>query len=243
VSPETAARPIPSPPPDPEVPMYVLSKTAKRYTAKTRTVDALRDVDLTIGAGELVAVQGPTGGGKSTLLQLLGALDRPTSGSITLDGQELAGMDEAGLTAVRAQTIGFVFQSFNLVPTLTAMQNVETGLVPLGLSAGERTARAGQALADVGLDDRAAHLPSELSGGQQQRVALARALAKKPRVLLADEPTGNLDEHTRDDIMGLIERLWRESGLTVVIVTHDSWVAKRAQRRLWIKQGVLSERS
>jgi len=222
--------------------MYVLSQTTKRYTTKSGTVDALRDVDLSIAAGEMVAVQGPTGGGKSTLLQLLGAMDRPTSGSIALDGQELSALDEAGRTAVRARTIGFVFQGFNLVPTLTAQQNVETGLVPLGIGAGERAERAARALADVGLADRAGHLPSELSGGQQQRVALARALAKQPRVLLADEPTGNLDEQTRDEIMELIERQWRESGLTVVIVTHDSWVARRAQRRLWIKKGTLSER-
>ncbi|MGY2074760.1 ABC transporter ATP-binding protein [Blastococcus sp. SYSU DS0828] len=223
--------------------MYVLSQTAKRYTTKNGTVDALRDVDLAIGAGEMVAVQGPTGGGKSTLLQLLGALDRPTSGSITLDGQELSALDEGGLTALRARTIGFVFQGFNLVPTLTAQRNVETGLVPLGVPAQERAERAARALADVGLDDRAGHLPSELSGGQQQRVALARALAKEPRVLLADEPTGNLDEQTRDEIMELIEHHWRERGLTVVIVTHDSTVAKRAQRRIWIKKGAVSERT
>ena len=223
--------------------MYVLSQTAKRYSTKNGSVDALRGVDLTIGAGEMVAVQGPTGGGKSTLLQLLGALDRPTSGSITLDGQELSGLGEGGLTALRARTIGFVFQGFNLVPTLTAQQNVETGLVPLGVPAQERADRAAGALADVGLDDRAGHLPSELSGGQQQRVALARALAKRPRVLLADEPTGNLDEQTRDEIMELLEHHWRESGLTVVIVTHDSAVARRAQRQLWIKKGTLTERT
>ncbi|WP_066585200.1 ABC transporter ATP-binding protein [Cellulomonas timonensis] len=223
--------------------MYELRDVMKRYTQKNRIVDALRGVNLTIGEGELVAIQGPTGGGKSTLLQLLGAMDRPTSGSIALDGLELAGLSESARTDVRARTVGFVFQGFNLIPTLTAQQNVETGLVPLGLGAAERAERAAQALADVGLAERAAHMPDELSGGQQQRVAIARALAKRPRVLLADEPTGNLDERTRDEIMAMIERLWQDQGLTIVIVTHDSWVARRAQRQLWISDGVVTEKT
>lgn len=223
--------------------MYELRDVTKRYTQKTRTVDALRGVNLTIAEGELVAIQGPTGGGKSTLLQLLGAMDRPTSGAVTLDGLELAGLSESAGADVRARTVGFVFQSFNLIPTLTAQQNVETGLVPLGLGAAERAERAAQALADVGLAERAAHMPAELSGGQQQRVAIARALAKRPRVLLADEPTGNLDERTRDEIMEMIERLWQDQGLTIVIVTHDSWVARRAQRQLWISDGVVTEKT
>ena len=223
--------------------MYELCDVTKRYTQKDRTVDALRGVSLSIAEGELVAIQGPTGGGKSTLLQLLGAMDRPTSGSVTLDGLELAGLSEAAGADVRARTVGFVFQGFNLIPTLTAQQNVETGLVPLGVSAAERAERAARALADVGLAERAAHMPDELSGGQQQRVAIARALAKGPRVLLADEPTGNLDERTRDEIMAMIERLWQDQGLTIVIVTHDSWVARRAPRRLWISDGVVTDTS
>jgi putative ABC transport system ATP-binding protein len=144
---------------------------------------------------------------------------------------------ESELAQLRAAEFGFVFQTFNLIPTLTAQENVETALVPAGLSAEERRSRALQALADLALDDRATHLPSELSGGQQQRVAIARALVKNPRVLLADEPTGNLDEQTRDEIVGLLENLWRDRGLTLIVVTHDSWVAGRAQRIAVIKGG------
>ncbi|MCB7137065.1 ABC transporter ATP-binding protein [Cellulosimicrobium marinum] len=217
--------------------MYEITGLTRTYAQGKRTVHALRDVDLHIDDGELVAVQGPTGGGKSTLLQMLGGLDRPTSGRIALDGTDLATMGDAALTAVRARTVGFVFQGFNLVPTLTAHENVETALVPLKVSAAERRTRATDALAAVGLAERAGHLPAELSGGQQQRVAIARALVKEPRVLLADEPTGNLDEATRDEIVDLLEGLWKEQGLTVVMVTHDSVVAKRAQRRLRIADG------
>jgi putative ABC transport system ATP-binding protein len=217
--------------------MYEITGLTRTYTQGKRTVHALRDVDLHIDDGELVAVQGPTGGGKSTLLQMLGGLDRPTSGRIALDGTDLATTSDAALTTVRARTIGFVFQGFNLVPTLTAQENVETALVPLKVPAAERRTRATEALASVGLAERAGHLPVELSGGQQQRVAIARALVKDPRVLLADEPTGNLDEATRDEIVDLLEGLWKEQGLTVVMVTHDSVVAKRAQRRLRIADG------
>jgi putative ABC transport system ATP-binding protein len=144
------------------------------------------------------------------------------------------------VTKVRAESIGFIFQTFNLVPTLTAQENVETALVPLGIPAAQRRERAASALADVGLADRAKHLPSELSGGQQQRVAIARALVKQPKVLLADEPTGNLDEDTRDDIVGLLEQLWRDQHLTLVLVTHDSTVARRAQRLGVMTNGQLS---
>ena len=146
------------------------------------------------------------------------------------------------MTRIRATSTGFIFQTFNLVPTLSAQENVETALVPLGVSGGERRARAARALADLGLADRARHLPGELSGGQQQRVAIARALVKEPKVLLADEPTGNLDEGTRDEIIGLLEKLWRERGLTLVLVTHDSSVARKAQRVAVIRDGKLSIR-
>jgi putative ABC transport system ATP-binding protein len=145
------------------------------------------------------------------------------------------------LGEIRAREIGFVFQGFNLIPTLTAQENVETALAPLGVSTAERTSRAAAALESVGLGERGSHLPAELSGGQQQRVAIARALVKEPAVLLADEPTGNLDEQTRDEIMDLLEGLWRAKGLTLILVTHDSAVAKRAQRRLVIRNGVLRE--
>jgi putative ABC transport system ATP-binding protein len=149
-------------------------------------------------------------------------------------------MRETQLTRVRAASIGFVFQTFNLIPTLSAQENVETALVPLGISAAERNARAARALAEVGLADRARHVPSELSGGQQQRVALARAFVKEPKVLLADEPTGNLDEDTRDEILVLLEKSWRDRGLTMVVVTHDSVVARRAQRIGVMRNGRLT---
>jgi putative ABC transport system ATP-binding protein len=223
--------------------MYKLTGVTKRYQKGRATVDALAGVDLVIEDGEWLALQGPTGHGKTTLLQILGGLDRPTSGVVDFDGQDLAAMREAQLTRVRAESIGFIFQTFNLIPTLSARENVEVALVPLGTGAADRSARASQALASVGLAERERHLPSELSGGQQQRVAIARALVKSPKVLLADEPTGNLDEDTRDDLMGLLEKLWQEAGLTLVLVTHDTSVARRAQRIGIMQQGKLSIRA
>ncbi len=222
--------------------MYKLSGITKEYRKGSGTVHALAGVDLVIEDGEWLAIQGPTGHGKSTLLQILGGLDRPTSGRAELDGRDLAALRESQLTRVRAASIGFIFQTFNLIPTLSAQENVEAALVPLGVPAAARQARAAQALAGVGLADRARHLPSELSGGQQQRVAIARALVKDPAVLLADEPTGNLDEDTRNEIIGLLERLWRERGLTMVLVTHDSAVAARAQRTGVMANGRLTIR-
>src|SRR6266700_7409219 len=222
--------------------MYEISGLTKTYDGKRKgeKVHALQGVDVEIPDNDMLAIQGPTGHGKSTLLQLLGGLDRPTSGSLKFDGQELAKMGEIQLTKLRAQNFGYIFQSFNLIPTLTAQENVETALVPLGVSRAERRERAAEALADVGLGDRARHLPTELSGGQQQRVAIARALVKEPKVILADEPTGNLDEGTRDEIMTLLEQLWRERGLTLVTVTHDSSVARRAQRTAIMQNGLLA---
>ena len=222
--------------------MYTLTGVTKDYRKGRDTVHALSGVGLTIGDGEWLAIQGPTGHGKTTLLQLLGGLDRPTAGSIEFGGQDFAAMTEAQLTRVRARAIGFVFQTFNLIPTLSAAENVETALVPLRVPAAQRRAQAAQALASVGLADRARHLPAELSGGQQQRVAIARALVKEPKVLLADEPTGNLDEGTRDEIIGLLERLWRDRGLTWVLVTHDSSLARRAQRTGVMTGGLLTVR-
>ena len=222
--------------------MYQLSGVTKHYRRGKDTVEALSGIDLTIADGDRLVIQGPTGGGKSTLLQLLGALDRPTSGAVTLDGTDLAGLSEARLTKVRSENIGFIFQSFNLIPTLTAQENVETALVPLGVRAARRRTRAAAALESVGLGERLHHLPSELSGGQQQRVAIARALVKEPKVLLADEPTGNLDEATRDDIVGVLEGLWRDRGLTFVMVTHDSVIARRAPRVATIRKGALTLR-
>jgi putative ABC transport system ATP-binding protein len=224
--------------------MYKLTAVKKDYQKGRGVVAALQGVDLDIEDGEWLAIQGPTGHGKSTLLQMLGGLDRPTSGSIEFGDDaglmDLAHLRESQVTKVRAQSIGFIFQTFNLMPTLSAQENVETALVPLGVPAHERRQRAASALADVGLADRAKHLPSELSGGQQQRVAIARALVKEPRVLLADEPTGNLDEGTRDEIIGLLENLWRDQELTLVLVTHDSMIARRAQRLGIMQNGKLS---
>ncbi|MER5727778.1 ABC transporter ATP-binding protein [Streptomyces sp. NPDC002138] len=217
--------------------MYQLTGVTKNYKRGKDTVAALAGVDLTIEDGGRLVIQGPTGGGKSTLLQMLGGLDRPTAGSVVLDGLDLATLSEARLTRVRAENIGFVFQSFNLIPTLTAQENVETALVPLGLKAKARREQAAEALDSVGLAERMGHLPGELSGGQQQRVAIARALVKKPKVLLADEPTGNLDESMRDEVMDLLEGLWKEHGLTFVMVTHDSALAKRAPRLATIRRG------
>jgi putative ABC transport system ATP-binding protein len=228
--------------------MYKLTGVTKQYQKGRGVVDALRGVDLTIADGDWLAIQGPTGHGKSTLLQMLGGLDRPTAGSIKFGkddgslGVDLAQLREGQITKIRAEDIGFIFQTFNLVPTLNAQENVEAALVPLGVSTAVRRARAAQALADVNLADRAKHLPSELSGGQQQRVAIARALVKQPKVLLADEPTGNLDEGTRDEIIALLEKLWQDRQLTVVVVTHDSTVARRAQRLGVMKNGKISIR-
>jgi putative ABC transport system ATP-binding protein len=222
--------------------MYKLTGVTKNYQKGRATVRALQGVDLVIEDGEWLAIQGPTGHGKTTLLQMLGGLDRPTSGVIEFDGHDLAEMRESQVTNIRATSIGFIFQTFNLIPTLNAQENVETALVPLGIGAGERRARALQSLDGVSLGDRAKHLPSELSGGQQQRVAIARALVKEPKVLLADEPTGNLDEGTRDEIIGLLEGLWRDRGLTLILVTHDSSIARRAQRVALMRKGKLSIR-
>ena len=223
--------------------MYKLTGVTKDYQKGRATVHALQGVDLVIEDGEWLAIQGPTGHGKTTLLQMLGGLDRPTSGSVEFaDDGDLAALREAQVTKVRAESIGFIFQTFNLVPTLSAQENVEAALVPLGVRSAERKERAARALAELGLADRARHLPSELSGGQQQRVAIARALVKEPKVLLADEPTGNLDEGTRDEIIGLLEKLWRDHHLTMIMVTHDSSVARRAQRLGIIQNGKLSIR-
>ena len=220
--------------------MYALSDVTKTYRKGHRTITALDNLDLTIAEGEWLAIQGRTGSGKTTLLQLLGALDHPSSGVIDFDGRDLARLPEVDLAEVRADSIGFVFQTFNLIPTLSAVENVEAALIPQRLPATQRRERASNALASVGLAERANHLPSEMSGGQQQRVGIARALVKEPKVLLADEPTGNLDIDTRDEIMSLLETLWADRGLTLVVVTHDTSIARRAERVATMRDGHLS---
>lgn len=223
--------------------MYELRSVSKRFQNGRQTVTALQDVDLDIARGEFVVIQGPTGHGKTTLLQMLGALDRPSSGSILFEGNDLARMGEAALAGLRSRAFGFVFQTFNLIPTLSARENVETALVPLGVSSDERRSKAAAALAEVGLSARTGHLPSQLSGGEQQRVAIARALVGQPEVILADEPAGNLDEGTREEIMDLLSGLWEAREQTVVVVTHDSAVARRGSRRIWIREGRVAESS
>jgi ABC-type lipoprotein export system ATPase subunit len=216
-------------------PLYQLRGVSRIYGSGSGRVAALEDVELDIRAGELLAVVGASGSGKTTLLQLLGALDRPTSGSIAFAGNPLAGVSERGLTVLRRTRIGFVFQQFNLIPTLTARQNVEAKLVLA--AGGSRAHRAGELLDAVGLGGRAHHLPSQLSGGEQQRVAIARALSTSPSVVLADEPTGNLDTTTGREILDLLRTLSAEHGQTVVLVTHDRELAESAPRLIELRDG------
>jgi putative ABC transport system ATP-binding protein len=222
--------------------MYTLTDVTKNYQKGRRTITALRGLNLVIGDGEWLAIQGRTGHGKSTLLHILGGLDRPSTGTVTFAGHDLSQLREAQVTRLRAESIGFIFQTFNLVPTLSAAENVESALIPLRTRPARRHRQVNAALDAVGLGDRARHLPGELSGGQQQRVAIARALVKQPKVLLADEPTGNLDEDTRNEITALLEKLWRDLGLTLILVTHDSAVARRAERIAIMNKGRLSIR-
>jgi putative ABC transport system ATP-binding protein len=219
--------------------MYALRDLRRSFRQGDRRVEALDGVSFDIAAGEHVAVTGPSGSGKTTLLQLLGALDRPTSGALELEGRDLAGLGDRELTALRLRRLGFVFQQFNLVPTLSARANVEAALDPLGLRARERRAKAAERLEEVGLADRAGHLPSQLSGGEQQRVAIARALATEPAVVLADEPTGNLDRASADVVADLLASLAGDHGRTVVVVTHDADLAGRAPRVVRLEDGRL----
>lgn len=218
-------------------PLYELRDAQRVHRTGGGEVRALDGVDLTIGAGEFVAVEGPSGSGKSTLLQLLGALDRPTGGSVVFDGRDLGTLDDRELTALRSRDLGFIFQTFNLIPTLTAAENVETAMVPVVTDRRVRRARAQELLERVGLASRASHLPSRLSGGEQQRVAIARALANEPRVILADEPTGNLDSTTAEEVVTTLRALSADQGVTVIVVTHAQDVARRAARRIRLRDG------
>jgi putative ABC transport system ATP-binding protein len=210
---------------------------ARRYKMGDSFVDALRGVDLTVAHGEFVALAGPSGSGKSTVLNLIGGLDRPTSGQVWINGIELSDSDERTLTHHRRQHVGFVFQSFNLLPRLTAEENVALPLMFGGVSEKERRARARALLERVGLGPRLAHRPTQLSGGEQQRVAIARALVGQPALLLADEPTGNLDTVIGAEIMSLLKELNREEGLTLLVVTHDPEVAAFADRVVKLRDG------
>jgi putative ABC transport system ATP-binding protein len=217
-------------------PVIEVSALRKTYGSGETAVHALRGVDLTVLPGEYVAIMGASGSGKSTLLNMLGCLDAPSSGEYTLDGFPVSELNDRQLSLLRNRKIGFIFQSFNLVPRTSALSNVELPLVYLGLSRGHRRTRALAALEMVGLSDRAKHLPNELSGGQQQRVAVARALVTGPAMLLADEPTGNLDRTSTQDVLGVFDRL-NALGRTVVMITHEDEVAAHARRVIRVSDG------
>ena len=214
-------------------------EVTKRYDLDGVSVEALRGVSFAVEEGGYAAIMGPSGSGKSTLMHLLGGLDRPTSGTIRLGGVDVATLSQDAMAKVRNETIGFVFQSFQLLPRTTALGNVALPLVYRGLSGRERRRRAEEALASVGMAHRTGHRPSQLSGGEQQRVAIARALVGEPAVILADEPTGNLDSRSGADVLALLDRLNADRGVAVVVVTHDAEVAARARRTVHVRDGLL----
>lgn len=221
--------------------MIELSEITRDFVVGDQTVHALRRVDLTIGAGEYLSLMGPSGSGKSTLMHILGLLDRPTRGVYQLDGRDVGRLDEAEQAAVRRNQIGFVFQFFHLVPYLTAAENAELPLVLSGVEPAERRERVDKALDVLGLGARKGHRPDQLSGGQRQRVAIARAMIAGPSVLLADEPTGNLDRTSGQEVIHLIEDLHTSKGLTLVVVTHDPEIGERAQRQIHMSDGKIRE--
>ena len=218
--------------------MIRIEGITKEYVMGQATIQALRGVDLFIRRNEYLAVMGPSGSGKSTLMNMLGCLDTPSAGRYEFNGKDVASMEDDELAEIRNRQIGFVFQTFNLLPRSTSLQNVELPLIYAGVSTEERQRRASEALMAVGLADRMYHKPNELSGGQRQRVAIARAVVNQPSIILADEPTGNLDSRTGEEIMGLFGRLY-ESGHTIVIVTHEEEVAEHARRVVRLRDGVV----
>jgi len=218
--------------------LYELRDVERRYLKGSAEVRALAGVDLTIRPGEFITIEGPSGSGKSTLLQLLGALDTPTTGSVFFDGEDLSRAKEAVLTDIRGTRIGFIFQQFNLIPTLSAAENVAIAM-PARMSKADKQTRALELLTSVGLEPRAAHLPTRLSGGEQQRVAIARALANQPEVIVADEPTGNLDSKNAADVMSLLVGLRKDTEVTIIVATHDEEVAKEAGRRIKMRDGAV----
>jgi putative ABC transport system ATP-binding protein len=218
---------------------YELTNVGKAFNRGSLVINALQGVDLSLEGGEFVALEGPSGSGKTTLLQLLGGLDRPSNGHVVFEERDLAEMRDGDLAELRLRSFGFVFQQFNLIPTLTALENIQAKLAPAGFSSVGSRQRAEYLLAEVGLADRATHLPSHLSGGEQQRVAIARALSVEPRVILADEPTGNLDTSTGNEIVEMLASLAADRGTTVIVATHDIGLAGRAQRRLAMRDGRL----
>ena len=223
--------------------MIQLQQIERQFRLGEQTVHALSQLNLTIQAGEYVAIMGPSGSGKSTLLNVLGLLDRPDGGHYLLDGIDTAGLGESQLATLRSQSIGFVFQSFHLIPRLCARENIELPLMLAGMHPSQRQERVTSLLAELGLTNRADHKPLELSGGQRQRVAIGRAMAMSPRLLLADEPTGNLDSHSGDEVIKLLERLNHEQGITLVIVTHDPRLGARARRQIQMRDGLIESDS
>jgi putative ABC transport system ATP-binding protein len=209
---------------------------SRSYQMGDTTIDALRSVDVDICANEYVAIMGPSGSGKTTLMNMIGCLDSPSAGSYSLNGVETSGMSDTALARIRNREIGFVFQTFNLLARASALHNVELPLIYTGLKRAERIARAEKALTQVGLNDRARHQPGEMSGGQRQRVAIARALVTQPSILLADEPTGNLDSKTGQEIMALFDQL-HDQGQTIILVTHEADIARHAQRQIHLLDG------
>jgi putative ABC transport system ATP-binding protein len=220
-------------------PLIRIRALSKAYERGGQPIPVLLDINLDVMAGEFVALMGPSGSGKSTLLNLIAGIDTPTSGTITIQGVDIATLSEGGLADWRAANVGFIFQFYNLLPVLTAFENVELPLLLTSLSARERAARVDALLAQVGLTDRADHRPNELSGGQQQRVAIARALVTDPLLIVADEPTGDLDRTTGEEVLRLMDQLVRELGKTIVMVTHDPKAAAKAQRMVHLEKGVL----
>ena len=234
--------PNPSAPPELSLSRRVINLQAiqKNYRMGSETIRALNSVDCRIDVNEYVAIMGPSGSGKSTLMNIIGCLDRPSEGEYWLDGENVSKLNDKALARVRNRMIGFVFQTFNLLSKSNALQNVETPLLYSGVGRRERRNRALQALERVGLGDRTFHKPSELSGGQRQRVAVARALVNEPAILLADEPTGNLDTRTGEDIMALFEELYG-AGQTIILVTHEPEIAVRAKRHIHLRDGEVTE--
>jgi putative ABC transport system ATP-binding protein len=222
----------------PKMDVIAMSGIKKIYDTGKVRVEALKGVDLRVGMGEFVAIVGPSGSGKSTLMNLVGCLDTPSDGTYMLRGKEVGGLDRNDLARIRNERVGFVFQNFNLLPQITAFENVEMPLMFGGVARKERKDRVRVLLEKVGLHDRMEHRPTELSGGQMQRVAVARALAMNPDIVLADEPTGNLDTSSGGDVMSLFEELWRQ-GRTLIVITHDQALARRAGRVVEIRDGVI----
>jgi putative ABC transport system ATP-binding protein len=222
-------------------PVMKATRVWKIYPSGESTVQAVKGVDVSVDAGEMVAIMGPSGCGKTTLLNILSGIDEPNSGDVHVNGEPLFGISDNQRTRMRAEYLGFIFQDFNLLPVLTAVENVELPLLLLGNSASEARTGALEALRSVGLTDRAEHLPSELSGGQQQRVAVARALVHNPAVILCDEPTGNLDSVTSSEVLELLHKLNRDRNTTFLIVTHDPMIAERCTRTLQMSDGKIVE--